>query len=135
MRDIKPLCESILPGFANPATPVDGAVELDQTVLERSVDPRYFRAPARAVHLPKARQAAHLDRRETEIFRKRTNLRCCAFIVARQEHDSSATMDGRILIKDGSDQMVEALDQSSTSEGLRDDLGRRLSSQVLGGTP
>jgi hypothetical protein len=44
-------------------------------------------------------------------------------------------MYGRILGKDGSDQMVEALDQSSTSEGLRDDLGRRLSSQFSGGTP
>jgi hypothetical protein len=37
-------------------------------------------------------------------------------------------MYGRILVKDGSDQMVEALDQSSTSEDLRDDLGRRLTS-------
>ncbi len=42
-------------------------------------------------------------------------------------------MDGRILVKDRSDQMVEALDQSSTSEGIRDDLGRRLSSQFLRG--
>jgi hypothetical protein len=40
-------------------------------------------------------------------------------------------MYGRILSKDGSDQMVEAPDESSTSEGLRDDLGRRLSSQFL----
>src|SRR5205814_10214095 len=45
-----------------------------------------------------------------------------------------ATMCGRILVKDGSDQMVETLDQSSPSEGLRDDLGRgRLSSQLLKG--
>ena len=29
-------------------------------------------------------------------------------------------MDGRILVKDGSEQMVEALDQSCTREGLRD---------------
>src|ERR1700678_2256507 len=43
-------------------------------------------------------------------------------------------MYGRILLKDGSDQMVEALNQSCTSEGLRDDLGRRrLSSQFLRG--
>src|SRR5258708_20093497 len=77
------------------------------------------------------RKAAKFDRRETEIFRKRTNLRCCAVIVARQEHDSSATMYGRILVKHGSDQMVETLNQSSASEGLRDDLGRRLSSQLL----
>src|ERR1700716_1337482 len=76
---------------------------------------------------------AKFDRRETEIFRKRTNLRCCAVIVARQEHDSPATMYGRILVKDGSDQMVEALNQSCTSEGLRDGLGRRLSPQFLRG--
>src|SRR5450631_3160419 len=42
-------------------------------------------------------------------------------------------MYGRILGKDGSDQMVEALNQSSTSEGLRDDLGRRLAPQLLRG--
>src|ERR1700722_15944554 len=42
-------------------------------------------------------------------------------------------MYGRILVKDGSDQMVEALDQSCASESLRDDLGRRLSPQFLGG--
>src|SRR6202140_2941002 len=42
-------------------------------------------------------------------------------------------MYGRILVKDGSAQMVEAPNQSCTSEGLRDDLGRRLSSQFLRG--
>src|ERR1700685_4183196 len=42
-------------------------------------------------------------------------------------------MYGRILVEDGSDQMVEALNQSSTSERLRDELGRRLSSQFLRG--
>ena len=42
-------------------------------------------------------------------------------------------MYGRILVEDGSDQMVEALDQSCASEGLRDDLGGRLSSQFLRG--
>src|ERR1700691_3746618 len=42
-------------------------------------------------------------------------------------------MYGRILVKDGSDQMVEALTQSTASEGLRDGLGRRLSSQFLRG--
>ena len=41
-------------------------------------------------------------------------------------------MYGRSLVKDGSDQMVEALNQSSTSEGLRNDLRRRLSSQLGG---
>ena len=76
---------------------------------------------------------AKFDRRETKFFRKR-NLRCGAVIVAHQEHDSPATMYGRILVKDGSDQIVEALNQFSTSEGLRDDPGRRrLSSQFLGG--
>src|SRR5260370_15903749 len=41
------------------------------------------------------REPAKFDRRETEIFRKRTNLRCGAVIVARQEHDSPAPMYGR----------------------------------------
>lgn len=78
------------------------------------------------------RKPAKFDRRETEIFRKRTDLGCCAVIVARQEHGSPATMYGRILAKDGRNQMVEAFNQSSTSEGLRDDLGRRLSKGVTG---
>jgi hypothetical protein len=73
------------------------------------------------------------DRRETEIFRKRTNLRCCAVIVARQEHDSPAIMNGRVLGKDRGCQMIEALHQPSAREGLRDELGRRLSSQFLRG--
>src|SRR3984957_13474917 len=42
-------------------------------------------------------------------------------------------MYGRILVKDGSDQMVEALNQPCTGEGLRDGLGRRLSPQLLRG--
>src|ERR1700691_1667415 len=79
------------------------------------------------------RKAAKFDRRETEIFRKRADLRCSSVIVARQEHDSPAAMYGRILVKNGSDQMVEALNQSTASEGLRDGLGRRLSPQFLGG--
>src|ERR1700684_2598488 len=89
--------------------------------------------PARLHKQSTFRKPAKFDRRETEIFSKRTNLRCCALIVARQEHDSPAPMYGRILLKDGSDQMVEALDQSCASEGLRDELGRRLSSQFLRG--
>src|SRR5258708_34426261 len=71
---------------------------------------------------------AKFDRRETEIFRKRTNLRCGAVIVARQEHDSPATMYGRILFRDGSDQMVEAPNPSCASEGLRSDFVITLSS-------
>jgi hypothetical protein len=46
---------------------------------------------------------------------------------------SPATMYGRILVKDGREQMVEALNQPSASEGLRDGLGRGLSSQFLRG--
>src|ERR1700738_5530947 len=42
-------------------------------------------------------------------------------------------MYGWVLAEDGGGQMVEALDQSSAGEGLRDDLGRRLSSQFLRG--
>src|ERR1039458_4912550 len=107
----------------------DSSVELDQVLKDQLT-------PAISARLHKQstfRKPAKFDRRETEIFRKRTNLRCCAVIVARQEHDSPATMYGRILVKDGSDQMVEALNQSCTSEGLRDDLGRRLTSQFLRG--
>jgi hypothetical protein len=107
----------------------NSSVELDQ-VLEDQLTPAI---PARLHQQSTFRKPAKLDRRETEIFRKRSNLRCGAVIVARQEHDSPATMHGRILGKDGSDQMVEALDQSAASEGLRDGLGRRLSSQFLRG--
>jgi hypothetical protein len=60
-----------------------------------------------------------------------TNLRCCAVIIARQEYNSPATMHGRILIRDHRGQMVEALDRSSASEGLRHEFGRRLSFQLL----
>src|SRR5450432_1692174 len=107
----------------------DSSVELDQVLKDQLT-------PAISARLNKQsafRKPAKFDRRETEIFRKRTNLRRGAVIVARQEHDSPATMYGRILGKDGSDQMVEALHQSSTSEGLRDGLGRRLSPQCLRG--
>src|SRR5580693_8624547 len=74
-----------------------------------------------------------IDGCETELFGKGRHQRCGTFVVAREEHDSPATMYGRILVKDGSDQMVEALNQSCTSEGLRDDLGRRLTSQFFRG--
>src|SRR5580700_3165033 len=107
----------------------DSSVELDQVLKDQAT-------PAISARLHKQstlRKAAKFDRRETEIFRKRTNLRCGTVIVARQEHDSPAPMYGRILVKDGSDQMVEALDQCCASEGVRDELGRRLSSQFLRG--
>jgi hypothetical protein len=38
------------------------------------------------------RNPAKFDRRETKPFRKRSNLRCGAVIVARQEYDSPATV-------------------------------------------
>src|SRR5664279_2934978 len=107
----------------------DSSVELDQVLEDQP-------APAISPRLRKQsafRKPAKFDRRETEIFRKRTNLLCGTVIVARQEHDSPSTMHGRILVKDGSDQMVEALDQSCASKCLRDELGRRLSSQFLRG--
>src|SRR6202161_1866794 len=107
----------------------DSSVELNQVLKDQLT-------PAISARLHKQstfRKPAKFDRREPKTLRKRTNLRCGAVIVARQEHDSPATMYGRILVKDGSDQMVEALNQSSASEGLRDGLGRGLSSQFLRG--
>src|ERR1700677_2784720 len=103
----------------------DSSVELDQVLKDQAT-------PAISARLHKQsafRKPAKFDRRETEIFRKRTNLRCCAVIVARQEHDSPATMYGWILVKDGRRQMIEALNQSTAREGLRDGLERGLSSQ------
>jgi hypothetical protein len=110
----------------------DSSVELDQVLKDQL-------APGLSARLHKQstfRQPAKLDRRETKSFRKRRNLRCCAVVVARQENDSPAAMYGRVLVKDGSDQMVEALDQSPAGEGLRDDFGgSRLSSELFRGTP
>src|ERR1700716_3919909 len=132
-----PRCASCIPSWPNcrprqdriEICDHDSSVELDQVLKDQLT-------PAISARLHKQstfQKPAKFDRRETEIFRKRTNLRYCAVIVARQEHDSPATMYGRILVKDGSDQMVEALNQSCTSEGLRDGLGRRLSPQFLRG--
>src|SRR3954447_13090724 len=103
------------------------SVELDE-ILEDQVAPA---VSARLHKQPAFRKPAELDRREAESFRKLANRRCGSVIVARQEHDSPATMDGRILGKDGSTQMVEALDQSTASKGLREGLGRRLSPEFL----
>src|ERR1700721_2588097 len=61
------------------------------------------------------RKPAKFYRRDPEIFCKRANLLCGTVIVTRQEHDSLATIYGWILIKDGSDQMVEALKRLSKS--------------------
>ena len=105
------------------------SVELDQVLEDQP-------APAVSAGLHKQStfgKAAKFDRRETEIFRKRANLICGAVIVARQEHDSLAAMYRWILVKDGSDQMVETLDQICARKRLRDELGRRLSSQFLRG--
>ena len=84
---------------------LDSSVELDQ-VLKDQLTPAIS---ARLHKQPTFRKPAKFDRRETEIFRKRTNLRCCAVIVARQEHDSPGTMNGRVLGKDCGGQMIEAL--------------------------
>src|SRR3546814_11884840 len=67
-------------------------------------------APAIRVRLHKQatfRKPAKFDRRESEISRKRRNLLAGSVIVARQEHDPLAAMDGRILVEDGSGQVVE----------------------------
>jgi len=62
----------------------DSSVELDQ-VLEDQWTP----AISARLHKQSAfRKPAKCDRRETEILRKRTSLRCGAVIVVRQEHDS-----------------------------------------------
>jgi hypothetical protein len=102
--------------------------------VERDQDLEDQLTPALSTRLHKQstfRKSAKSDRRKAEPFRKRTNLGYGAIIVARQKHHSSATIYGRILVQDGGGQMVEALNRSCASEGLRDDLGRRLSSQFL----
>jgi hypothetical protein len=124
----EPSCRAITPHRSITCS----SVELDQVLKDQLT-------PAISARLHKQstfRKPAKFDRRETEIFRKRTNLRCGAVIVARQEHDSPATMYGRILVKDGSAQMVEALDQSCASEGLRDEgLEEGCPPSSSGGTP
>jgi len=107
--------------------PRKSSVELDQI-------PKDQLTPAISARLHKQssfRKPTKFDRREAEFLRKYTDFRCIAVIVARQEHDSPATMCGRILDNDGSAPMIEALDKSCIHEGLRDSLGRRLSSQFL----
>jgi hypothetical protein len=105
----------------------DSSVKLDQ-ILEDQLTPAIS---ARLDQQPTFRQPAKLDRREAESFRKHTDFRCGGVIVARQEHDLSAAMPRRLLGKDRGGEMVEALDQSCTREGLRDEPGRGLSSQFL----
>src|SRR5450755_3551069 len=64
----------------------DSLAELNQVLKDQLT-------PAISARLHKQstfRKPAKFDWRETEIFRKRTNLRRCAVIVARQEHDSPA---------------------------------------------
>src|ERR1700761_6866725 len=85
----------------------DPSVELDQ-VLEDEPPPGI---PARLHKQSAFRKAAQVDRRETELFRQSTNLLGGSVIVARQEHNSLATLSGRILVEFGSPQVVEALDQ------------------------
>src|SRR5664279_5979763 len=105
----------------------DSSVELDKVLEDQptpAISPRLHKQST-------FRKPAKFDRRETEIFRKRTDLLCGTVIVARQEHDSPAPMYGRILVKDGSDQMVEALDQSCASKCLRDGVVARASQHDL----
>jgi hypothetical protein len=105
------------------------SVELDE-VLEDQPTPT---VSARLHKQSAFRKPANLNRRETKTFRELANFRRSVFIVAGQVHDSPAAMHGRILVKNRGDQMVEALDQSCSGEGLRDEFGRRLSAQFLGG--
>src|SRR3954454_24516216 len=67
------------------------SVELDQ-ILEDQLTPA---VSTRLQEQSAFRKPAKLDRREAESFRKRANLHCGVVIVARQEHDSPATMEGR----------------------------------------
>src|ERR1700722_3979711 len=71
----------------------DSSVKLDQ-VLKDQLTPAIS---ARLHKQPTFRKPAKFDRREPEIFRKRANLLCGTVIVTRQEHDSLATLYGRIL--------------------------------------
>src|SRR3984957_1695458 len=66
----------------------DSSVELDQ-VLKDQLTPAIS---ARLHKQPSFRKPAQFDRREPEFFRKRANLLSGTIIVARQEHDSLATM-------------------------------------------
>src|SRR3546814_3193002 len=94
------------------------SVKLDQILEDQA-------APAIRVRLHKQatfRKPAKFDRRESEISRKRRNLLAGSVIVARQEHDPLAAMDGRILVEDGSGQVVEALDQPAAGEGPSNDM-------------
>ena len=81
-------------------------------------------SPAASVCLHKQtafRKPAKLDGRKTQILCMRTNLSCCILVIARQKNDSSSAMYGRILFKNRSGQMVEALHEPASSECLRDE--------------
>src|SRR3546814_9770133 len=68
---------------------------------------------------------------------------CCTFVFSsRRRHTRCALVTGvqtcalpilchRVRVEDGSDQMVEALDQPAAGEGLANHLGGRLSAQLL----
>ena len=105
------------------------SVELEQVLEDQP-------APAISPRLDEQsafRKPAELDRRETELFRKRSDLVRSTVVVARKEHGSPAAVGGRILFELGSDEVVETLDKACACEGLRDDLGGRLFSQLLDG--
>src|ERR1700687_2077765 len=68
----------------------DSSVELDQVLKDQptpTISPRLHKHST-------FRKPAKFDRRETKIFRKRTNLLCRTVIVARQEHDSRLRLRG-----------------------------------------
>src|SRR3546814_9011128 len=103
------------------------SVKLDQILEDQA-------APAIPVRLHKQatfRKPAKVDRREAELIRKRPDFLGSSLVIARQENDSPAPMCHRVLVEDGSDQMVEALDQPAAGEGLANHLGGRLSAQLL----
>jgi hypothetical protein len=107
----------------------DLSVELDQ-VLKDKLTP----AISARLHKQSAfRKPAEFDGGKTELFRERTNLVGCAVIIACQEHNSPAAMYGRILVKNGSDQMVEAFNQFCTSEACAMNLEEGCPSRFSGG--
>src|SRR3546814_19538049 len=87
--------------------------------------------PAIPVRLHKQatfRKPAKVDRREAELIRKRPDFLGSSLVIARQENDSPAPMCHRVLVEDGSDQMVEARSEErrvGKSVSVSVDLGGR----------
>src|SRR5580658_11174894 len=74
-----------------------------------------------------------IDGCETELFGEGRHQRCGTFIVAREEHDPPAAPDVWIGGQGSRGEMIEALHDAGTGEGVGDDLGRRLTSEFLRG--